>query len=232
VLPRGQTRRSSWWSGCSAEGPTSNHTAPLAQHPSGPEDAAIALLREFEARFSVEDVPPVPVERIAESHLGLLIEEIDDVRSLPNAPNDQGALSGMLDAEARTIWLDRAEARRSRGRRRFTIAHECGHYVLHVAGNGLSICREEDVGARQAALTETAKPLAQREAEANTFAQALLMPEPLVHQHADQTGCNLAALAERFDVSVPAIRLRLLTLGVLPVWMASVPIVEPRRDGR
>ena len=38
----------------------------------------------------------------------------------------------------------------------------------------------------------------------------------------------VAALAERFDVSVPAIRLRLLTLGLLPAWMASVP-TGPRR---
>jgi Zn-dependent peptidase ImmA (M78 family) len=49
------------------------------------------------------------------------------------------------------------------------------------------------------------------------------MPESLVVEQAQATGCNLAALAERFDVSVPAIRLRLLTLGLLPAWMASVP---------
>jgi hypothetical protein len=193
-------------------------SAPSA--PAGPEAAAVELLREFEARFDVQDVPPVPVERIAESHLGLLIEEIDDIRSLPNAPTDQGPLSGLLDAEAQTIWLDRAEARRSRGRRRFTIAHECGHWVLHVRGSGLLVCREEEV--------ESAgdREIRRREAEANAFAQALLMPELLVHRHAQSTGCNLAALAERFDVSIAAIRLRLLKLGLLPAWMASVPIVD------
>ncbi|MHB1569701.1 MAG: ImmA/IrrE family metallo-endopeptidase [Solirubrobacteraceae bacterium] len=203
-----------------------------AREAGGPEGAAVALLREFEARFTVDEVPPVPVERIAESHLGLLIEEIDDVRSLPNAPTDQGPLSGMLDAEAQTIWLDRAEARRSRGRRRFTIAHECGHWVLHVGANGLLICREQDVGAGAGGVAQSVKPLRQREAEANAFAQALLMPELLVHEHAERTGCNLAALAERFDVSVPAIRLRLLTLGLLPAWMASVPIVEREGEKR
>lgn len=187
---------------------------------SRPEDTAVDLLREFEARFAVHDVPPVPVERIAESHLGLLIEEIDDIRSLPNAPSNQGALSGLLDAQTRTIWLDRAEARRSGGRRRFTIAHECGHWVLHVMGAGLLVCRAGEVE------TVGDGALRRREAEANAFAQALLMPELLVHQHADATGCNLAALAERFDVSVAAMRLRLLTLGLLPPWMASVTIVE------
>jgi hypothetical protein len=207
-------------------------SASTRQSSDPPQAAAIALLSEFEARFSVQDVPPVPVERIAESHLGLLIEEIDDVRSLRNAPTEQGDLSGMLDAEARTIWLDRAEARRSRGRRRFTIAHECGHWVLHCDGHGLAACREQDVGAGAGAVTAGLKTLAQREAEANAFAQALLMPEPLVREHATQTGCNLAALAERFDVSVPAIRLRLLTLRLLPAWMASVPVVEPGGNRR
>jgi hypothetical protein len=184
-----------------------------------PEDAASELLRNFEARFAVHDVPPVPVERIAESHLGLLIEEIDDIRSLPNAPADEGTLSGMLDAEARTIWLDRAEARRSGGRRRFTIAHECGHWVLHVVAPSAQLAREGQAKPGSLAAYR------QREAEANAFAEALLMPELLVHQQVTATGCNLAALAERFDVSVPAIRLRVLRLGLLPAWMASVPIV-------
>jgi hypothetical protein len=192
----------------------------VPEPPSRPEEAADALLREFEARFSVDEVPPVPVERIAESHLGLLIEEIDDVRSLPNAPTDQGALSGMLDADAQTIWLDRAEARRSSGRRRFTIAHECGHWVLHVHGTGLVVCRDETTD------SDSDRALRKREAEANAFAEALLMPELLLHEHARRTGCNLAALAEMFDVSVPAMRLRLLKLRLLPPWMARLAIVE------
>jgi Zn-dependent peptidase ImmA (M78 family) len=198
-----------------------------------PQEAAVALLRDFEARFELGDVPPVPVERIAESHLGLLIEEIDDVRSLPNAPTDQGALSGMLDPASQTIWLNRRECARSRGRRRFTIAHECGHWVLHVAGSGQEVCcRPQDIAEQHVPDAEAVRQLRRREAEANAFAHELLMPEVLVHQQAKATGCNLSALAERFDVSVPAVRLRLLTLGLLPAWMASVPVVGGRGGRR
>jgi Zn-dependent peptidase ImmA (M78 family) len=198
-----------------------------------PQEAAVAVLGDFEARFELGDVPPVPVERIAESHLGLLIEEIDDVRSLPNAPTDQGALSGMLDPASKTIWLNRRECARSRGRRRFTIAHECGHWVLHVAGSGQEVCcRPQDIAEQHVPDAEAVRQLRHREAEANAFAQELLMPEVLVHQQAKATGCNLSALAERFDVSVPAIRLRLLTLGLLPAWMASVPVVGGRGGSR
>jgi hypothetical protein len=189
---------------------------------SQPEQAADALLREFETRFRVAHVPPVPVERIASSLLDLLIEECDDVRSVPGAPADQGRLSGMIVPATRIIWLDRTECARSRGRRRFTIAHECGHWVLHIAGAEQPVtCRPEDVSEQPD--VEKVRQLRRLEAEANAFARELLMPESLVVEHAHATGCNLAALAERFDVSVPAIRLRLLTLGLLPAWMASVP---------
>ncbi|MEA2129639.1 MAG: hypothetical protein QOJ85_2530 [Solirubrobacteraceae bacterium] len=189
---------------------------------SQPEQAAAALLREFETRFRVAHVPPVPVERIASSLLDLLIEECDDVRSVPGAPADQGRLSGMIVPATRIIWLDRTECARSRGRRRFTIAHECGHWVLHIAGAEQPVtCRPEDVSEQPD--VEKVRQLRRLEAEANAFARELLMPESLVVEHAHATGCNLAALAERFDVSVPAIRLRLLTLGLLPAWMASVP---------
>jgi hypothetical protein len=189
---------------------------------SQPEQAAATLLREFETRFRVAHVPPVPVERIASSLLDLLIEECDDVRSVPGAPADQGRLSGMIVPATRIIWLDRTECARSRGRRRFTIAHECGHWVLHIAGAQQPVtCRPEDVSEQPD--VEKVRQLRRLEAEANVFARELLMPESLVVEHAHATGCNLAALAERFDVSVPAIRLRLLTLGLLPAWMASVP---------
>jgi hypothetical protein len=179
-------------------------------------------LRDFRANFRVAAAPPVPVERIATSLLDLLIEECDDVRAVPGAPTDQGRLSGMIVPATRIIWLDRTECARSRGRRRFTIAHECGHWVLHIAGAEQPVtCRPEDVSEQPD--VEKVRQLRRLEAEANAFARELLMPESLVVEHAQATGCNLAALAERFDVSVPAIRLRLLTLGLLPAWMASVP---------
>lgn len=189
-----------------------------------PERAAVAVLRDFEARFSTAGTPPVPVERIAESLLDLLIEECDDVRAVPGAPTDRGRLSGMIDPATQTIWLDAMECARSRGRRRFTIAHECGHWVLHIARDDHAVCcRPQDVSDHDVADAEQLRQQRRREAEANAFARELLMPEPLVVEQAQATGCNLAALAERFDVSVPAIRLRLLTLGLLPAWMASVP---------
>jgi hypothetical protein len=183
-----------------------------------PVAAARALLRDFEERYEAVEAPPVPVERIAGALLGLYIDEADDLRALPGAPADQGRLSGMLDADGMVIWLDRGEARRSPGRRRFTIAHEVGHLLLHVPVVHESFCdraadiQEVDKDGPTAELPE----LRQREREANLFARELLMPESLVNEQARATGFNLPALADRFEVSVPAMRLRLRLLKLLP----------------
>jgi hypothetical protein len=184
--------------------------------------AAHGLLREFEASFGgIGDAPPVPVERIAMSLLDLDIEEHDDLRSLPGAPQDKGRLSGMLDPENMTIWLDRREAKAYPRRRRFTIAHEAGHFRLHRTDVPVVIFEPVDQIAENYPDPDDAPSYARQEAEANAFARELLMPRDLVTEHARQTGCNIAALSERFDVSPPAIRLRLRLLGLLPAWMTS-----------
>lgn len=185
-----------------------------------PAAAARALLRDFEHRYEAVEAPPVPVERIAIALLGLYIDEADDLRSLPGAPAGRGRLSGMLDAEEMIVWVDRGEGRRSPGRRRFTIAHEVGHLLLHVPVFHEVFCDqpadiqevEEDPPAPASELPEPRR----RERQANVFARELLMPESLVDEEARATGFNLPALANRFEVSVPAMRLRLRLLKLLP----------------
>lgn len=183
-----------------------------------PAAAAQALLRDFEERYDAAEAPPVPVERVATSLLGLFVDEADDVRSLPGAPTDQGRLSGMLDAGEMVVWVDRGEARRSPGRRRFTIAHEIGHLMLHVpVGKEVFYDRPADIREiDDDPPGEELPELRRREREANVFARELLMPERLVNEQAHATGFNLPALANRFEVSVPAMRLRLRLLKLLP----------------
>jgi hypothetical protein len=176
-----------------------------------PVAAAKQLLAEYDSSFGLTSTPPIPVDDIARSLLVLWIGEADDLRSVAGAPTDQGRLSGLLVPNEMTVWLDRAESARSLGRRRFTIAHEIGHFVLHAARSPRATakyCRGSDL--------ERSDSI---EGEANRFAAELLMPEPLLEQEARQCGCNIALLAERFAVSVPAMKLRLLTLDLVPLWM-------------
>lgn len=175
-----------------------------------PEAVAMQILSRYQEDYGYDGEPPVPVDDIAASLALLHIEEADDLRTLPGAPAGLGRLSGLLFTETMTIYVARPEAARSRGRRRFTIAHELGHWYLHAeASSGFTrYCRDADL-------------LAERhlEGEANAFAAALLTPEPILREQAKATGLNLPLLAREFDVSLPALRLRLLKLNLLPAWM-------------
>jgi hypothetical protein len=101
---------------------------------------------------------PVPVEAIAEDYLGLAVGEakLDGV-------------SGLLYPAERAVFLNAEEPAT---RRRFTLAHELGHWVCQcLEGTEAPVyCRAEEVG-----LDPSVKAL---EREANVFAAELLMPEP------------------------------------------------------
>ena len=45
------------------------------------------------------------------------------------------------------------------------------------------------------------------------------MPEALLHDEVGACRMNIPLLAKRCDVSAPAMRLRLITLDLLPSWM-------------
>lgn len=171
------------------------------------------MLEEYEGAFGYDSGLPVPVEDIADSLARLKIEEGEDLAQVPGAPRDARALSGMLLCEpTNTIYVNAVEARRSQGRRRFTVAHELGHWYLHAQhrpGEHFErFCRPADLSAKDSL-----------EGQANTFAAALLMPEPLLEEQAGTCRMNIPLLAKRFDVSVPAMRLRLIQLDILPSWM-------------
>ncbi len=113
--------------------------------------------------------------------------------------SSEAALEPLGDAHA--IVLSGAGDER---RRRFTIAHEIGHFVLHPGS-----IRHERGGLVNEALRS-------REREADRFAAELLMPEHLVRQAVREQGVDPALLADRFQVSVKAMRVRLYRLGLAP----------------
>ena len=79
----------------------------------------------------------MPVEAIAVDLLGLSVDEHEALDA-----------SGMLIPAEHQIWLNGSESRRSPGRRRFTLAHELGHWICqYLAGREEpTFCREADVG--------------------------------------------------------------------------------------
>ena len=166
--------------------------------------AARDLLAQYAGVFGLEDRDVVPVEDIAESHLGLLIRD---------EPLDDG-VSGVLRIRERLIGVNAAEGERWPRRRRFTIAHEIGHWVLHRADIAdLVVTRTVDYVPSDRAKATTPEEI--REREANRFAAELLMPEVRVHAAVAAHGTDVAAQADRFEVSALSMAWRLYTYGYI-----------------
>lgn len=102
---------------------------------------------------------------------------------------------------------DRAMPRR----RRFSLAHELGHWHFH-RGRTL-LCRHEDIGERRGGH--------EAERSANRFAADLLLPSylllPIARQHPRLTLKMLRETAGRFDASLTATAIRLVETGHTPI---------------
>jgi hypothetical protein len=177
----------------------------------GPEEVAARWLEEVGT-----PALPVEVDHLAEEVLGLDVQEHADLRALIDDP-PPGQLSGLLLPSEARIYVNAAEARRWPGRRRFTVAHELGHWHLHRDADDVHarFCRETDVGGGSSELWRARRI----ESEANRFAAALLMPEPLVRREAPALRYSVPALAKRFGVSAQAMQVRLEVLDLLPSYM-------------
>lgn len=86
-------------------------------------------------------------------------------------------------------------------RKRFTIAHEIAHFLLHRAKLEHGDLTD-DTMYRSGLSTE-------EEAQANNFAAQILMPYPLIQALINSGVKDVDALAERFQVSKAAMRIRL-----------------------
>ena len=151
---------------------------------------------------------PVPIEDIADSHVGLLVRDVEDLSTAPGAPPLSGghALSGLLLPDRGEIWVNAQEAEEWPARRRFTIAHELGHWELHRHGGQGVYCRSSVVDVDEAEESATS---AGPEEEANAFAAALLMPAHLIREQYVASGKDFAVLCETFASSGAAMGRRL-----------------------
>jgi Zn-dependent peptidase ImmA (M78 family) len=152
--------------------------------------------------------PPVDVVAIAQS-LGIQVVTT-------NLGDD---ISGLLITRdgATTICIEKSHHIR---RRRFTLAHEIGHFYLRhqfEPGEHVHVDRGTFVSKRSGRSSEGTDA---KEVEANQFAACLLMPRLFVEQEIERVGGvltdeTIAALADKFIVSAQAMTIRLGTLGWL-----------------
>jgi hypothetical protein len=149
---------------------------------------------------------PVPVEDIADSHVGLLVRDAEDLSSAPGAPSAESGqtLSGLLLPMLGEIWVNAEEARQWPSRRRFTIAHELGHWSLHRDAEHPVYCRSTSVDPDDAR-----PPIPPAEDQANVFAAAVLMPARLVRNQYVRLERDFFALCDVFGASGAAMGRRL-----------------------
>jgi hypothetical protein len=151
---------------------------------------------------------PVPVEEIADTHLGLLVRDVEDLGVAQGAPalGEGQSLSGLLLPAVGEIWVNAEEARQWPARRRFTIAHELGHWRLHRDADERAVfCRKGSIEDS----TQGREPLPPAEDEANVFAAAVLMPAPLVQEQYVRCERDFFRLCDMFGASGAAMGRRL-----------------------
>ena len=148
------------------------------------ERRAEAVLAELPDYVWRGEIPPVPVEEIADTHFGLRVREVapEQMRTAPGGPElaEGETISGLLISSLGEIWVNAEEAGQWPGRRRFTIGHELGHHVLHRSGQQTLFCRRATVDPDPASAAAARQALPDIEEEANVFAAALLMPAEML----------------------------------------------------
>lgn len=135
--------------------------------------------------------PPVPVEEIAEQNgVQVVLADFEDNRD---------EVSGVCDFEQKKILVNFADLP---ARRRFTIAHELGHWMLH---RGIYQANPDKYRfLPRFRWTDDAGPLEQ---EANRFAAHLLVPDRLLVPVAQVA--TASTLADIFGVSRTMMEIRM-----------------------
>jgi len=178
---------------------------------------------EQRARAIMETVPnyvwdgqslPVPVEDIVDSCFGLQVLDVSDMTTAPECPQlgADESLSGLLRPGTKEIWCNANEGVQWPSRRRFTIAHELGHWVMHRPGQHSLFCRKAVVAPEDTDFDKARaerSPLPEIEQEANAFAAELLMPARLIEHHYRNTTREFEGLCAMFGSSGAAMSRRL-----------------------
>jgi Zn-dependent peptidase ImmA (M78 family) len=154
---------------------------------------------------------PVDVEKIAERLGATVVME-----------SAEADLSGFLlrDPRRKSVIIG-VNANHHENRKRFTVAHECGHLLLH-RGEQLHVDKEWSGYQVKLRDAESSAGTNVDEMEANLFAAELLMPVPFLDLDlAKMAPLSLSdddkieKLAKKYKVSEQALTLRLTYLGCI-----------------
>jgi Zn-dependent peptidase ImmA (M78 family) len=159
---------------------------------------SISEIREVAKQKNISDVNPRTIREVVDKVFGIQIDETDLGRYA----------SGFLEriGDKWHIYINKYE---SEARKRFTITHELGHFILH---RNMYMTASTSFPDQIFFRDENNSP---EEIEANKFAADLLMPEEIFKKYINE-GCNtIDALADKFGLSTSAVKYRAYKLGFL-----------------
>lgn len=180
---------------------------------------ALSVFLKDECNYDMySDAPPVDIDTVA-TLLGIIVSDtpkfdIDDINTVGKITLEKN--------EPATVWINPLE-NSYLPRRRFTLAHEIGHFCMHRSSNQTTFVDTKSTMNRSESYWN------RFESEANNFAADLLMPSPLIRSvgrviiNAYKLEKNvekmpmsqfLEQMAVRFKVSNPAMEYRLKNIGI------------------
>ena len=138
---------------------------------------------------------PVNLDGMAKA-MGLKVTES------PGLPDD---VLGKIEREGQSYRIT-INAHHAPRRKRFTLAHEIAHYILHrsLIGDGVT-----DAGMYRSRLSDNT------ERQANNMAAGLLMPAPLMERAYREGVRSIDAMADLFNVSKESASIRMRSLGLM-----------------
>lgn len=102
---------------------------------------------------------------------------------------------------------------KNEGRKRFTLAHELGHYILHQNKNIIT-CTKRDMNDWTG--------MKSIETEANYFASEILMPEKIFYERTRKERFSknfLISLSQEFNTSITSTALKFVEVGNDPIFL-------------
>jgi len=176
---------------------------------------ALALLEQLKSE-GIELVAPVDVDMVA-NKLGIVV--INDA-----SLEAKEIIGEILFRDGDPVVKINPLQNSYKPRRRFTLAHEIGHYCLHSAKSREGFTDSQKTMSRSESFWD------RRESEANSFAAQLLMPKSLIlkegqliidahKKRADKSDISattfIERMADKFEVSSKAMEYRLKNLGIV-----------------
>lgn len=158
----------------------------------------VAVARDVLKKYDIKKAP-VNVEKICDDlEITIQYADFSDIEQQTKKP-----IAGVIQKRPGSKCIIIVNDNDWNTRARFTIAHELGHYFLHLANEDNKL------------ITSFRRDQSPRETEANKFAAELLMPEKLIRYEYNQLVIPVSdSLAEIFDVSKQAMKVRLESLGL------------------